>query len=180
MVHAREERPPAKTEPLEWFLITTVPVRNVADAKRILQWYALRWRIEAFHKILKSGCRAEQARLRTAERLVRLIALFCILNRRVFWLTMLNRVEPSLEPALVLNELETAVLDRLIPDPAHGPPAARTLSLYLTKIARLGGYLARAKDPPPGNMVMWRGLARLTDITLGATWTFLFIRHLLL
>jgi len=35
---------------------------------------------------------------------------------------------------------------------------------YLT---RLGGYLARAKDPPPGNTVMWRGVSRLTDIELG-------------
>ena len=44
----------------------------------------------------------------------------------------------------------------------------KTLSHYLTKIARLGGYLARANDPPPGNTVMWRGLSRLTDIALGA------------
>jgi hypothetical protein len=43
----------------------------------------------------------------------------------------------------------------------------KVLSLYLTKLARLGGYLARAKDPPPGNTVMWRGLTRLTDIQLG-------------
>ena len=148
---------------------TILPVDNHDDAVEKLRWYAMRWKIEVFHKILKSGCRAEQARLRTAERLVRLIALFCILSWRVFWLTMLNRVEPNLEPALVLNEFETAVLDRLIPDPAHGPPAATTLSLYLTKIARLGGYLARAKDPPPGNIVMWRGLARVHDIALGAT-----------
>ena len=82
---------------------------------------------------------------------------------------MLNRTAPDLEPALVLTELETTMLDRLIPDPAHDRPVPRTLSLYLTKIARLGGYLARAKDPPPGNIVMWRGLSRLTDITLGAT-----------
>lgn len=34
-------------------------------------------------------------------------------------------------------------------------------------IARLGGYLARAKDPPPGNMVMWRGMPLLNDIELG-------------
>ena len=65
--------------------------------------------------------------------------------------------------------MEPAVLDRLIPDPLNDLPAPGTLSLYLTKIARLGGYLARAKDPPPGNIVMWRGLTRLNDITLGAT-----------
>ena len=106
---------------------------------------------------------------RAAERLVRLLAVFCILSWRVFWLTMLNRAEPNLEPAFALTDIETSVLDRLIPDPTHDPPPARTLSLYLTKIARLGGYLARSKDPPPGNIVMWRGLSRLTDITLGAT-----------
>ena len=82
---------------------------------------------------------------------------------------MLNRVEPDLEPALVLTELETNILDHLIPNPIADPSPARTLSLYLIKIARLGGYLARAKDPPPGNIVMWRGLSRLNDIALGAT-----------
>ena len=82
---------------------------------------------------------------------------------------MLNWAEPDLEPNLVLSELETSILDRLVPDPARDPPAAKRLSLYLTKIARLGTYLARAKDPPPGNIVMWRGLSRLNDITLGAT-----------
>ena len=81
---------------------------------------------------------------------------------------MLNRTEPDLEPALVLTEIEIKVLDHLIPDPAADPSPARTLSLYLIKIARLGGYLARAKDPPPGNIVMWRGLSRLNDIALGA------------
>ena len=59
-------------------------------------------------------------------------------------------------------------LDHLIPNPTADPSPARTLSLYFIKIARLGGYLARAKDPPPGNIVMWRGLSRLNDIALGA------------
>ena len=129
----------------------------------------MRWKIEVFHKILKSGCRAEQARLRTAERLVRLLAVFCILSWRVFWLTMLNRIKPDIEASLVLTELETSILDRLIPDPIGHPLPAGTLSRYLIKIARLGGYLDRAKDPPPGNIVMWRGLGRLSDNALGAT-----------
>ena len=62
-----------------------------------------------------------------------------------------------------------SILDRLILDPAHDPPAAKTLSLYLTKIGRLCGYLARAKEPLVRNIVMWCGLARLNDITLEAT-----------
>ena len=56
----------------------------------------------------------------------------------------------------MLSELETSILDRLIADPADDPPAATTLSPYLTKMTRLGSYLARAKEPLPGNIVMWR------------------------
>jgi hypothetical protein len=55
-----------------------------------------------------------------------------------------------------------------VPDQAQAPPHAKTLSSYLIKVARLGGYLARTRDPPPGNTVLWRGLSRLTDIALGA------------
>ncbi|WP_199688329.1 hypothetical protein [Noviherbaspirillum sedimenti] len=57
------------------------------------------------------------------------------------------------------------MLDSLVKD--KSVPAKKNLTHYLTKIARLGGYLARANDPPPGNTVMWRGVSRLIDIELG-------------
>ena len=123
----------------------------------------MRWKIEVFHKILKSGCKAEEARLRTAERLVKLICVFCILAWRVFWMTMINRAAPDARPELAVTGGEMKLLDRLVTDKHSGQPAAGTLSSYLIKIARLGGYLARASDPPPGNIVMWRGLSRLAD-----------------
>jgi hypothetical protein len=126
----------------------------------------LRWKIEVFHKILKSGCKAEESKLRTAQRLTNLISLFCILSWRVFWITMLNRSAPDAPPPLALIATEIGVLDRLVNDKPNA--GQKTLSHYLIKITRLGGYLARASDPPPGNSVMWRGLSRLTDITLGA------------
>jgi hypothetical protein len=127
----------------------------------------MRWKIETFHKILKSGCRAEASKLRAAERIVNLIAVFCILSWRIFWMTMMNRVAPSSSPSVAFTRVETHLLDALIPHETTKRRRESTLSPYLTKVARLGGYLARAKDPPPGNMVMWRGLSRLTDIELG-------------
>jgi hypothetical protein len=119
-----------------------------------------------FHKVLKSGCRAEEAKLRTAQRLANLIAVYCIVSWRIFWMTMLNRSSPDAPPDLALTDAEIALLDRLVKDRNQNPCQRRTLSHYLIKIARLGGYLARKNDP--GNMVMWRGLSRLTDIALGA------------
>ncbi len=78
---------------------------------------------------------------------------------------MINRAEPEAAPPSVLTDQEIGLLDGAIRSP---PGEAKTLSTYLTKIARLGGYLARAGDPPPGNTVIWRGLSRLRDIEIGA------------
>lgn len=130
---------------IDWKLITDLPISYQEAAVEKLRRYSLRWKIEMLHKVLKSGCRAEEARLRTAERLVKLISVFCILSWRVFWMTMINRSTANAKPDLALTKMETTLLDRLGPDKA-----------------RLGGYIARASDPPPGNTVMWRRLSRLT------------------
>ncbi|MDX8463310.1 hypothetical protein [Mesorhizobium humile] len=74
---------------------------------------------------------------------------------------------PEAPPELALTSLEVKILDRLIPDTRSNQGSPRGLAFYTNKIARLGGYLNRTRDPPPGNIVMWRGLTRLTDIGLG-------------
>jgi hypothetical protein len=106
-------------------------------------------------------------KLRTAERIVNLIAVFCMLSWRIFWMTMMNRVAPGSSPLVARTHMETHLLDTLIPDDRAKRRRDATLSRYLTKIAQLGGYLARTKDSPPGNTVMWRGFSRLTAIQLG-------------
>jgi hypothetical protein len=169
VIHAEERGTPENRKKIDWRLITDLPVQSRQDAIEKLEWYALRWKIEVFHKILKSGCKAEESKLRTAERLANLISVFCILSWRVFWITMLNRSAPHAKPMLALTRTEIALLDHLVKDKDKKPPQRKDLHNYLTKIARLGGYLARANDPPPGNTVMWRGLSRLTDLELGAT-----------
>jgi len=164
---AQEQTTPAGRDRIDWKLITNLPVKSQSDALQKISWYACRWKIETFHKILKSGCQAEQARLRTADRLANLISVFCILSWRIFWMTMSNRVMPEASPLLALTPLEVDLLDHLVKDKGEAASSGNGLSVYLTKIARLGGYLARAGDGPPGNLVMWRGLSRLTDMALG-------------
>jgi Transposase DNA-binding len=167
VLHAQERGTPKNRKRIDWKLITDLPVRTMKGAIEKLRWYALRWKIEVFHKILKSGCKAEDRRLRTAERLVNLIAIFCIVSWRIFWMTMINRANPDARPSLALTTNEMRLLDHLVPDKSEAPNR-HSVSRYIIKVARLGGYLARAHDPAPGNIVMWRGLARLSDIELGA------------
>ena len=165
VIHATERGTPKDRERIEWKLVTNLPVTCKADAIEKLAWYALRWQIETWHKVLKSGCRAEDSKLRNAERLANLIAMMCILAWRVLWLTMVNRTSPALPAKLVFTEVEMKLLERLVP--AKDGPTKKTVGRFLTLLARLGGYLNRKRDAPPGNMVLWRGMARLTDIHLG-------------
>jgi hypothetical protein len=90
VIYAQERGKPQGREKIDWKLITDLPVSSRADAIQKLNWYALRWKIETFHKIMKSGCKAEESKLRTAKRLVNLISSFCILAWRIFWMTMIN------------------------------------------------------------------------------------------
>ena len=168
VIYAQERGQPQGRERIDWKLLTDLPVRSCLQAIEKLEWYAQRWKIETFHKILKSGCKAEESRLRTAERLVHLVAVLCILSWRIFWMTMINRTQPKAARHTAFTELELYLLDTLIRNKTDSDKPTKLLSTYLIKLARLGGYLARAHDPPPGNKVIWRGLTRLTDIELGA------------
>jgi transposase-like protein len=168
VIHAEESNAPAGRKPILWKLVTDLEATSLAEAVEKLRWYAMRWKIEVFHKILKSGCRAEDARLRTADRLANLVALFCIVSWRVLWMTMMARAAPQAEPALVLTASEMSILDHLVGNAGNRGAQPGTLTLYMTKLAKLGGYLARNSDPPPGNTVLWRGWRRLIDIQIGA------------
>ena len=166
VIHATERGEPVGRKRVEWKLLADLPVNSRVEAIEKIDWYAMRWKIETFHKNLKSGCKAEESQLRTASRLTNLIAIFCVLAWRVFWLTEINRSAPEALPEVALTATEVTLLDQLVKDSARAVQAP-PLSRSLIKLAQLGGYLARVNDPPPGNKVIWRGMHRLVDIQIG-------------
>ena len=86
---------------------------------------------------------------------------------RIFWITMLQRENTTGEPTAVFTENELNIIDKLVKPKRRETSQPRSLSNYIQKMAKLGSYLARASDPPPGNLVIWRGFSRLNDIHLG-------------
>lgn len=154
------------TPRIEWKLLTNTPVNSFAEACEKIQWYAMRWKIEMFFKILKSGCKTEQSKLRSAERLAKFITLCSVIAWKVFWLTMLNRTNPESDAISVLSDMECNVIKyyKKEKDPLWN---GNTVTDYVVAIAQLGGYLNRNGDPPPGNMVVWKGYSRLYDILTG-------------
>jgi hypothetical protein len=101
--------------------------RAYTPAIEKLNWYAMRWKIETFYKILKSGFKDKEVRLRAAERIVNLIAILCLLSWRVFWMTKINRAEWEAPPELTLTATQIYLLDQLIPDQRRDSAAENRL-----------------------------------------------------
>jgi hypothetical protein len=104
-VHVVEEYPPAGVEPLEWLLLTTCEVPSPIEALECVEWYACRFGIEVWHKVLKSGCRIEARQLESAARLQRCLTLFSVIAWRIVYATLLSRTLPEL-PCTVLLAVE--------------------------------------------------------------------------
>ena len=164
---AEEPIPPAGATAIHWLLLTSLRVASGADALTCLRWYAQRWLVERYHFALKQGCNVEALQLRTTDRLERALAVYAIVAWRLLWLTYLARAEPEVSCTVALATAEWQALYLAIhqtaPLPARPPPLGQAVRW----IARLGGFLDRAGDGEPGLKVLWRGLRRLEDLTLG-------------
>ena len=110
--------------------MTTVEVRTIQDAIERVTWYACRWGIEVWHRILKSGCRIEERQLATGERLQRCLTLYSVIAWRVFYATMLARAVPEMSCSVLLEIEEWQALYCAI----HACPAPPEIRLRLTKL----------------------------------------------
>ncbi len=111
-IHLVEENPPPGEEPLEWRLITTIKLDSMEKALQCLRWYRLRWRIEDWHRVLKTGCRIEGLAHKTAERLKRAIAVNMVIAWRIMLMTLLGREVPNLPAEVLFTDIEIEVLRR--------------------------------------------------------------------
>jgi hypothetical protein len=161
----KEINPPEDEKPLEWLLLTNIPVNNYDEACEKIEWYCKRWMIENFHKVLKSGCTVEDCRLETRERLERYLALSVVIGWRILWMTQIKRKSPDLPCTNIMTENEWQALYFFIHDKKSPPEKLPTVSDCLIWIAQLGGFMARKRDGDPGATVIWRGWQRFCDIT---------------
>ena len=164
LVHVREENAPAGVERLEWFLLTSLPVQTRQDAERMLEWYRLRWRIEDWHRVLKSGCKVEYLGHRRGERIERAVTINAVIAWRLAAMTLMGRDTPELPPETFFSEIEIAALEDFAKDRRLEPPD--NLGRAVLTLAMLGGYLnfKRKRYAHPGHKVMWEGYIRLAAI----------------
>ncbi len=165
-IHVVERNSPPGASPLEWMLLTNLSVSTFEEAVEKVSWYCLRWKIEILHKILKSGLKVEECRLGTAERLMRYLTVMSIIAWRIFFITSIARINPTLPCTGLLAEEEWKVLYvKIHKKPC--PSIAPTIKEAVSWIAQLGGYLARKSDQKPGPITLWKGWRRLFDLAEG-------------
>lgn len=167
-VLVREDHPPEGEEPIEWLLITSLPVATFEEACTVAAYYACRWEIEIYFRVLKSGCKIEDLQLEREERLQVCLAMYMIVAWRVLYVLKMGRECPDLGCDAIFTEAEwksVYVIATKKPAPKTPPP----LKVILPMIASLGGHLDRKHDGPPGPKTMWIGLQRMRDFA--AAWS---------
>jgi len=149
-------------EKIEWFLYTDLEINSVEDAIKIVQYYALRWTIEIYHKILKTGLKAENLQLETAHAIFAAISIMSIVGLRILDLRERLRMKPE-APATEsgLDELELKVLGKYL------KRDLKTVKCVALAIGRLGGHQNRKSDGMPGVLSLWWGMSRFLGIMEG-------------
>jgi hypothetical protein len=148
---------------VEWLLVTTIPVTTATQAKELVDWYALRWSIEEYHKCLKSGMGLEKSQLQTADRIERLLGLLSVLAVRLLQLVREVRTMPK---GLALGRINRDYIDvlcrrrKLMPD-------TLTVEQFYKETAGLGGFLGRRGDGNPGWQTLWKGFLFLETLVAG-------------
>jgi len=163
VVLVMEVDPPGGEPPIEWILLTTLPVGDVEQVKTIVRYYHVRWLIEIYFKTLKSGCRIEQRRFETAERIYRCLAIHMIIAWRTLYVCRLGRELPEMNCDALFDESEWKSVYHVVqqePPPKLPPP----LRIIIRIIAQLGGYASVNPNDNPGPITICRGLERTHDM----------------
>ena len=158
-IHLREIAPPEGTHRIEWYLLTTMNVTTADEAMQVVDYYALRWRVEDIFRVLKTGCRIEKLRWQQASHLHRAITLHLVTAWRIMLLTLLGRVTTDLEADVLFNDVELHVMR--VYQRNYNLVELTDLASAILLVALMGGYMNRKHDPPPGYQIMWRGYAAL-------------------
>lgn len=166
-VWATELKAPDKGKPLDWVLLTSLPVESLDDALYVINAYACRWVIEDFHKVLKSGCKVERLQVATLDSLLPAIALMSVVAWRVLYLSRESRRIPDADASKVCSKLEIEVLEKCLKMRKERHYRIKTIHDFVRGVAILGGFMARKSDGPPGPKTIWQGLRRFEDLVAG-------------
>lgn len=156
-VLVRETKPTSADEPVEWLLLTSLPIGSREQVEQVIEYYLQRWMIELFFKVLKSGCRIESRRFEHMDRFLPALALYLIVAWRSLYVCRVSRMHGERSCRQLYTEAEWKSVWQVVKQQA--PPKKPPTLLEMTKLmAQLGGYVNRKNAGPPGPQTVWLGL----------------------
>ena len=161
VVEVREANPPEGEDPICWTLLTSLPIETNEDIKRIILLYCLRWLIELFFKTLKSGCRVETLKYETLDRYLTAMSMLIIVAWRIEYLKCAARKDPDASCEDYFSPSEWVPVYLVHHKTQEIPETPPTISAFMLIVAKLGGYIDRKSQGPPGSMTLWRGMRRM-------------------
>jgi hypothetical protein len=153
--------PPAGETPVEWILLTNLPLETAADVEFAVDCYRARWLIEEFFKALKTGCQYEKRQLESSHSLLNALAVLAPVAWRLLLLRYLSRHVPDAPAQTALTPTQIDLLRAVSKKPL---PRHATVRDALLAVAKLGGHLTSNGDP--GWIVLGRGFHDLLIMEL--------------
>jgi hypothetical protein len=161
IILVEETSPPAGQVPIQWVLVTTLPIETDEQVRGAVENYCVRWGIEVFFRTLKSGCRIEERQFEFLARELNAIAVYMLVAWRVMLLCRLGRECPDLDCEVLFEPSEWKAVYTIVKRDAP-PTTPPRLNEIIRMIASLGGYVPRTKTEP-GTQTLWIGLQRMHD-----------------
>lgn len=163
VVLVSEVNPPEGDTPIEWILLTSLPIDTAELVRLVIQYYQVRWMIEIFFRTLKSGCRVESRRFEKLERLEPCMAVYLIVTWRTLFACRMARELPDVSCEAVFEPQEWRSVHCVVHKTAP-PKTPPTLQTMVRMVAQLGGYVNRKRPDEPGPQTVWLGLQRMHDL----------------
>lgn len=164
VVLVSEPSPPAGETPIEWILLTTLPIETLEDVLKVIEYYECRWMIEIFFKTLKSGCKVESLQFEETSRLEPCLGVYLIVAWRVLLICRLGRNHPDWSCEILFDESEWKSTYRVMHPKKRLPEKPPTLDEMIRLIGELGGWVSTpGKKELPGPQTTWIGLQRVHD-----------------
>ena len=152
-----------KEAPIEWILITSLPIDTTEDCLRIVQYYKTRWQIEIYFRTLKQGCAVEERRLGEYSSYLNCLSCYMIIAWHIMYIRYMMDSHPDESCELVFTRDEWQAVMFYATEGAKLPRKPPTLEEFVYLIAKLGGY-KKNKKFPPGVQMIWEGLTKMNVV----------------
>jgi hypothetical protein len=148
-------------EPIEWYLFTSCEVTTLQLASEMIKFYSLRWIIERFHYVLKSGLRVEKMQFDNFIRITNALKLYSVIGWKLLWMNHIGKTQPEEQAIEYFDAIEIKVLELFISN------KIKTVKQYILALGSLSGFVPSKKQPLPGEKLLWQSMKLLIAMKKG-------------